>query len=143
MGHETPRATHEAVMGMSYCFLLLDQSDRLYRLPMARFNRMLTDPTTERLPRFAGQRVRAVGVHVQRVDRRPTAVVRASFHVLSFDKAGYFNASAYEQQELSRAEVALAPARGALRPVRSRSTVVDGTTWFAARGGRAGRRRRR
>lgn len=115
-------------MGLSYGLLLLDQNDHLYRLPVAQFNRMLSAPATARLPRFAGQRIRAVAIHLQLVDRRPTAVVGASFHMLQFDRAGVLDADAYHEEESRRAAAALAPAR-------TRPAVIDATETFAARGG--------
>ena len=56
-------------MGISCRMYLLDQDDTLYRLPSAKFNRMLRDPTTYRLPRFAGRRVRMTDVAVELIDR--------------------------------------------------------------------------
>jgi len=122
------------IMGLSYGFLLLDPHDHLYRLPVAQFDRMLSAAATARVPRFAGQRVRAVGVHVQLIDRKPTAVVRVSFHLLSFDRTGLLDAQAYTQAESRRAAAALAPALTALSPARTRAAVVDATADFAARG---------
>jgi hypothetical protein len=48
---------------------LLDQDDTLYRLPSAKFNQMLRDPTRCRLPRFAGSRLRMTDVAVELIDR--------------------------------------------------------------------------
>jgi hypothetical protein len=50
---------------------LLDQDDTLYRLPSAKFDQMLGDPTRCRLPRFAGNRVRMTDVAVELIDRQP------------------------------------------------------------------------
>jgi hypothetical protein len=39
---------------------ILTEDDTLYRLARAKFSRMLEDPQSHRLERFAGQRVRTV-----------------------------------------------------------------------------------
>jgi hypothetical protein len=45
-------------MGLSSRMFLLDQDDNLYRLPNTKFEQILRDPTSLRIPRFAGARVR-------------------------------------------------------------------------------------
>jgi hypothetical protein len=58
---------------------LLDQDDSLYRLSSAKFNQMLRDPTSCRLTRFAGARVRMTNVAVELLDRQPIRVVWNTF----------------------------------------------------------------
>jgi hypothetical protein len=64
---------------------LLDQDDGLYRLSSAKFNQMLRDPTSCRLTRFAGARVRMTNVAVELLDRQPIRVVWNTFGFLAFD----------------------------------------------------------
>lgn len=123
-------------MGLSYLQLLVDQADQIYRLPVAKFERMLKSPGKELLPQFSGQRVRAIGICVRVVGRKPVEVVHMSSHVLSFDRLSRFDAEGFRRQEFSRAEVALSPALVALTPQAPiHPEVVDAEARFRARGG--------
>jgi hypothetical protein len=123
-------------MGVSYRMFLVDESDRLYRLAVSKFDAMLRNATKHRYPLFAGQRVRAAGVVVQLVERQPKAILRMTFHVLTFDQAGCLDSDAFRRQEFSRAEVALAPALSPFTTeVGADASVVDASSQFAARGG--------
>ena len=119
-------------MGTSCRIYLLDQDDTLYRLPSAKFSRMLRDPTCYRLPRFAGRRVRMTDVAVELIDRQPTRVIWISFAFLAFDDDGCFDLATFDRHQRARAELALAPP--SLEP-RSEG-VVDAADRFVAQGGR-------
>ena len=72
-------------MGLSSRMFLLDQDDGLYRLPNAKFEQMLRDPTSHRLPRFAGARVRMSDVLVELLHRQAIRIVWTTFGLLTFD----------------------------------------------------------
>ena len=118
-------------MGLASRMFLLDRNDGLYRLPNAKFEQMLRDPTSHRIPRFAGARVRTTDVVVELVDRQPLRVVWTTFSILTFDGEGCFDPSAFDQHQRARAELALA-----LPIVESAATVVDAASRFVAQGGR-------
>ena len=119
-------------MAISCRMFLLDQDDRLYRLPSTKFEQMLRDPTNCRLTRFAGTRVRMTHVAVKLADRKPLCVVRNTFGFLTFDNEGCFDVSAFNQHQWARAELGLA--RSIAEPA-SAGTVVDAATRFVAQGG--------
>ena len=120
-------------MGISCRMYLLDQDDTLYRLPSAKFARMLRDPTSCRLPRFAGSRLRMTDVAVELIDRRPSRVIWITFAFLAFDDDGCFDLSSFDRHQRARAELALA-----LPSLESKSDgiVVDAASRFVAQGGR-------
>ena len=120
-------------MGISCRMYLLDQDDTLYRLPSAKFKRMLRDPTTCRLPRFAGRRVRMTDVAVELNDRQPSRVIWITFAFLAFDDDGHFDLATFDRHQRARAELALA--LPTLEP-RSDEIVVDAADRFVAQGGR-------
>lgn len=120
-------------MGLSYRIFLLDHDENLYRLPNTTFEQMLRDRTSYRFPRFAGARMRMSGVIVELLDRQPIRVVQTSFSILSFDREGYLDASAFERHQRARVELAVAPL--ATEPEHAGS-VVDATERFVAQGGR-------
>jgi hypothetical protein len=89
-------------MGLSLRLLVLDQTDRIYRLDTTRFVRMRDSPKKHPLPQFAGQRVRSAEVVVQLVDRKPARIVRATFSILTFDGAGRLKAEVFGRQQFAR-----------------------------------------
>ncbi len=119
-------------MGLSYRRFLLDQDDRLHRLPLAKLERMLDAPAAYPLPRFAGQRVRSCEVVVELLDRVPQRVVWITFGMLSFDRRGCLQPEAHARHQRALAELALAP------PAPARSSggkIVEAASRFLSRGG--------
>ncbi len=123
-------------MGISNRTFLLDQDDRLFRLAVAQFEKMLASPAQHRYPQFAGQRVRAAQVLVQLRGRKPSAIARTSFHILAFDANGCFDVATYLRQEFSRAELAISLVLDAAASDTEPDTpVVEAAARFSARGG--------
>lgn len=75
-------------MSLRYRTFLIADDGTLYRLANARFDRMLRDPASYRLPALAGQRVRMANTFVEVVDRVPVCVVRSTFAMLTIDDLG-------------------------------------------------------
>ena len=119
-------------MGLSCRMFLLDQDDRLYRLQNTKFEQMLRNPTSHRIPRFAEARVRMADVVVELLDRQPIRIVWTTFGILTFDNDGNFDASAFDRHQRARAERALAAVIA--EPERA-ATVVDAASRFIAQGG--------
>jgi len=119
-------------MGLSFRMFLLDQDDVLFRLPNTKFNQMLRNPTSHRLPRFAGTRVRMTDVGVELIDLQAVQVVWITFNVLTFDDEGYFDASAFDHHQRARAELGWAKL---VDEPTSTPTVIDAATRFVAQGG--------
>lgn len=112
---------------------LLDQDDALYRLPNIRFEQMLRDPASHRLPRFAGTRVRMADVIIELLDRQAIRVIGASFSYLAFDGEGCLDQRAFDRHQRARVELALAPLNA---EPGSPTTVADAASRFVAQGGR-------
>jgi len=120
-------------MGISCRIFLLDKDDSLYRLPNAKFDQILRDPTSCRITRFAGTRVRMTDVAVELIDRQPIRVVWITFGFFAFDDDGYFDLTAYDRHQRARAELALA--LPTTEP-KSERMVVEAANRFVAQGGR-------
>ena len=112
-------------------FLIADDGT-LYRLANAKFDRMLRDPASYRLPALAGQRVRMANILIEVVDRVPVCVVRSTFAMLTIDDDGRIDSSKFTQQQFALAETALAPV---LAVSESNDGVIDATARFVAQGG--------
>lgn len=119
-------------MGLSFRMFLLDQDDGLYRLPSTKFRQMLRDPASCRLPRFAGARVRMADVGVQLQDRKPICVVWITLGLLTFDRKGCFDASAFDRHQRARAELGLVVP---IAEPAGAGAVVNAANRFVAQGG--------
>ena len=119
-------------MGFSFRMFLLDQDDGLYRLPNTKFEQMIRNPTSYRLLRFAGARVRMTDVAVELRRRQPIRVVRITFGFLTFDGDGYFDASGFDRHQRARAELGLA---SPITEPGGAETVVDAANRFVVQGG--------
>jgi hypothetical protein len=112
---------------------ILGPDDTLYRLASAKFSRMVEDPESHRLERFAGQRVRMAEVTVEVRDRAPRAVVRLVYEMLGFDADGRLDRATFMRQNMALAALTIDPM--IRRLVKEDKAVVDASSRFVARGG--------
>jgi len=112
---------------------ILGPDDTLYRLASAKFSRMVDDPESHRLERFAGRRVRMAEAIVEVRDRAPYAVVRLVYEMLGFDAEGRLDRATFIRQNAALAELAMS--RVIPRLEAERTDVVDAGSRFVARGG--------
>jgi hypothetical protein len=119
-------------MGFAFRTYLIAQDDRIYRVASAKFSRMLRDPASDRLPDFAGQRVRMASVVVELRGGTPVSIARNTYAILAFDDEGRLDAERFSRQQFALAESALAPA---LAGSDTNATVVDAASRFVAQGG--------
>jgi hypothetical protein len=113
---------------------ILGPDDTLYRLASAKFSRMVDDPESHRLERFAGQRVRMAEAIVEVRDRAPYAVVRLIYEMLGFDAEGRLDRAAFIRQNAALAELAMSHVIPRLEA--EETAVVDAGSRFVAQGGR-------
>ena len=113
---------------------IVGPDDTLYRLASAKFSRMVDDPESHRLERFAGQRVRMAEAIVEVRDRAPCAVVRLVYEMLGFDAEGRLDRATFIRQNAALAELAMS--RVIPRLEAKETAVVDAGSRFVARGGR-------
>ena len=120
---------------MSYSIrtYILGPDDTIYRLASAKFSRMVDDPESQRLERFADQRVRMAEVTVEVRDRAPYAVVRLVYEMLGFDADGRLDSAAFMRQNAALVELAIG--RVIPRLPAEETGVVEAGSRFVARGG--------
>jgi hypothetical protein len=111
---------------------ILGPDDTLYRLASAKFSRMLDDPESHRLERFAGQRVRMAEVTVEVHDRAPRAVVRLVYEMLGFDADGRLDRATFMRQNMALAALTIDPVIPRL--VKEDKAVVDAGSRFVEPG---------
>ena len=119
-------------MGISCRRFLIAQDGTLFRLSNTKFDRMLRDPMRNRLPLFAGQRVRMAQAIVELTDRAAVRILRKTLAMLVFDGAGAIDSGRFERQQFALAGSALAAAL-IVRDLETK--VVDAADRFVAQGG--------
>ncbi|MFJ6061070.1 hypothetical protein [Burkholderia vietnamiensis] len=108
-------------MGFSSRTFLVAPDDTLWRLSTSKFDRMLRNPASHRLPAFAGQRARMASVVVELVASEPTRVIRTTYSVLAFDAEGRIDPGRFEEQQFALAESVVAPS--SLHPRMGRTNL--------------------
>ena len=119
-------------MGLSCRRLFIDNDGGIYRMSNAKFDRMIRSPASERVALFAGQRIRSAEVLIESVDRKPWRVYRTTFTIFQFDEQGCVDAGRYEEQQMAKVEVMIAPVLGGKKSARN---IVDAKDKFVAQGG--------
>ena len=75
-------------MGLGMRIFLVNDDGLLERLPFGRYNRLIRHDLNERLPQYAGRRVRCAVIVVESKNRKPIEVLKRQFSYLSFDSDG-------------------------------------------------------
>ena len=85
-------------MGIGFRVFLVDSDDSLQRLSMAHYERLLQRKPRERLPQYAGKRVRCAMVMLEVAGRKPLAINRIDYSMLSFDAEGRIDVTEREKE---------------------------------------------
>ena len=123
-------------MGFSIRLLVVDQTDRIHRLDVGRFNQIRHEPTAHPFLQFAGQRLRWAEAVVELVEQKPVRVVRMTFDILPFDQAGCLDTEPFDRHMLGRANLAFSSPSELVSRTQPDPRVLDAGHLFADRGGR-------
>ncbi len=115
-------------MGTGIRVFLVAEDDSLQRLPMARYRRLRRREPGERLPQYAGKRVRCAMVVLEVAGRKPLAIDRVDHYMLSFDAEGRIDTTELEKQ--ARLAVELLPPFAEQQPS---GQVINARRHFAKR----------
>jgi hypothetical protein len=85
-------------MGIGLRVFLIGDDDSIERLSAARYERLLRRDPQERLPRYAGKRVRYAMTILEVAGRRPVEIVRIHYSFLHFDPKGSIDAADQERE---------------------------------------------
>jgi hypothetical protein len=110
---------------------VLGDSDQLYRLPAARYARMLRHPSDYPLASFANRRVRCAEAIVELKSRKAVRVVRLLFWNADFDDRGVLDTASLGRHSVAALDALLEEAWPREHPVN----IVDATARFVAKGG--------
>jgi hypothetical protein len=86
-------------MGLGIRIFVVEEDDTIKRLPLTRYERLLKRDPDERLPKYAGMRLRYALIVVNLVNRKPIEIVRDEFFYLDFDKNGRLKEAEHEKNE--------------------------------------------
>ena len=110
---------------------IVGDRDQLFRLPAARYARMLRRPADNPIASFANQRVRCAEAIVELESRKAVRVVKMLFWNVDFDARGVLDTVALGRQSVASLDAALAE----LWPREKAVNIIDATARFVAKGG--------
>ena len=85
-------------MGTGLKIFLINDDDSLQRFPLARLERLINRDPKERLPQYAGKRVRYALVIVDLINRKPIEILRIQYAILTFDPEGKIDTAELEKE---------------------------------------------
>lgn len=115
-------------MGIGTRIFLVHDDDSLERLPGVRLERLLRGDPEERLPQYAGKRVRYALVVLEMEQRRPVAINHIQYAFLHFDSEGRLDVSEWEREARAAVEMFSSVDEETHQP-----TVIDARSEFARR----------
>ncbi len=113
-------------MGTGFRVFLLDDNGALCRIPMARYERLTAPDSTERLPEYAGKKLRFVYVVLDLLHRISVAIKHIDYVMLSFDATGRVDRNDWDRAAALVGEMIYIPI---LEP--QHETVIDARRHFA------------
>jgi hypothetical protein len=93
------KANWSDALALAMRLFILDADDYIFRIAVARYDRMRSDPASCALPQFAAQRVREACLTVEIRDSQPQRVLRATYGMLPFDAKGMLDLEALRVHE--------------------------------------------
>ena len=114
-------------MGVAARYFIIEEDGAVRRMAAAKFHRLTIGGSDERLPEYAGKRVRYAAIYLDLVDREPVGIRTMDFGYLLFGKRGKF-----DQSEWNTA-VLMAMNSWLVRKRESATNVSDARRTFAKR----------
>ena len=113
-------------MGIGLRIFLVHDDDSIQRLSLACYERLLRRDPKERLPRYAGKRVRYALVVLELANRKPVEIMGIQYSLLNFDSEGRIDVA--EQEREARVALEVLPP---LSKERQSSHLIDAQHKFA------------
>ena len=85
-------------MDITVRIFFVNDDDSIQRFPLARFERLMERDPKERLPKYAGKRVRYVKVALELKQRKPVGILQILYLILPFDSEGRVDAAEQERE---------------------------------------------
>jgi hypothetical protein len=113
-------------MGLGVRVFFVENEGRVKRISLKRFQRLIDSGNVERLPEYAGQRLRIADVILEVKGRKPVAIERIDRAILVFDGTGRVDRG--QEQKQGRLAVASLPWP---MPESNEKSVIDARSRFA------------
>ena len=113
-------------MGTGFRVFLIDHNGVLRRISMRQYERLIEPDSAERLPEYAGKKLRFVFVVLDLLRRIPVAIRHIDYFMLSFDASGRVDCSGWDRAAALIGEMIYIPI---LEP--QHETVIDARSHFA------------
>ena len=112
-------------MGVTVWIFIVNDDNSIQRFPLARFERLIERDPGERLPQYAGKRLRYVEVALELEQKKPVSILRLLYLILPLDSEGRIDIA--EQEKERRLGVEMIP------PILDRASkqVVEARHLFA------------
>lgn len=75
-------------MGLSVRIFIVNDDDSIQRIPLGQYQRLLEKDSEEKLPQYAGKRMRYVEVALELEQRKPAGILRILYFIMPFDSKG-------------------------------------------------------
>jgi hypothetical protein len=75
-------------IGIGFRIFLIDEADKIIRVPATRFDRLRDRDPKESLPQYKNSRIRYAMVILELENRKPISIVRIDYGYLAFDSEG-------------------------------------------------------
>lgn len=92
-------------MGITVWIFIVNEDESLQRFPFTKYQRLIERDPNERLPHYAGKRVRYVEVALKHEQRKPVEILRLLYLTLRFDSEGRIDAVEQEKERRLRADM--------------------------------------
>ena len=86
-------------MGTGLRVFLVGEDDSIKRFPLGRYERLFKRDSGERLPEYAGKRVRYALVVLDVTNRKPERILRIDYGWLIFDSEGHIDLAERERKK--------------------------------------------
>ena len=123
-------------MGIAFRFFIIGENDELMRISYARYKRLSAGKPRDRMPEFAGRRIRWAQIAVEMEDRKPLRVVWTFFGYLPFDQRGGLDEEQIRKSAALSLETLIGPMTAKIRPKffkEEPGNVLHSAWRFAAR----------
>ena len=85
-------------MGIGHRFYFVEDDDTIHRFPFSRYEKLIRGGSKERIPKYAGKRIRCAFMTLQLEGRKPHRILRSEYPILTFDADGKFDSDTFEEE---------------------------------------------
>lgn len=85
-------------MGLGTKIFIIEDDDSICPLPLKKYERLKDEKSDEKLPQYAGSRLRCAYLIVEYINRKPDAILHTNYYFIDFDSFGRIDQSERENE---------------------------------------------